>query len=56
VSLAVKDGVGQIVDFVLSCRVMGRNVEEALVYMDMPGLQDSIAFAEYIPLPRMLLP
>jgi len=31
-SLAVQDGMGTIVDFVLSCRVMGRNVEEAMIH------------------------
>lgn len=31
-SLEVRDGTGTIVDFVLSCRVMGRNVEEAMIH------------------------
>jgi len=31
-SLEVQGGTGTIVDFVLSCRVMGRNVEEAMIH------------------------
>jgi len=31
VSLAIQDQNAQIVDFILSCRVMGRNIEEALL-------------------------
>lgn len=31
-SLEVQGGMGAIVDFVLSCRVMGRNVEEAMIH------------------------
>jgi FkbH-like protein len=31
-SLEVQNGTGTIVDFVLSCRVMGRSVEEAMVH------------------------
>jgi FkbH-like protein len=51
-SLAEKDGVGQIVDFVLSCRVMGRNVEEALVYTVVKHARTArlnSLYAEYIP-------
>jgi FkbH-like protein len=33
VSLQVEGDVGRIVDFVLSCRVMGRRVEEAMVHL-----------------------
>jgi FkbH-like protein len=33
VSLAYSDGVAQVVDFVLSCRVMGRRVEECLLHV-----------------------
>jgi FkbH-like protein len=33
VSLEVRDGVARIVDFVLSCRVMGRQVEEVMVQL-----------------------
>ena len=32
-SLEIKDDIAWIVDFVLSCRVMGRNIEEAMVYI-----------------------
>ena len=32
ISLEITEGTGQIVDFILSCRVMGRNIEELMVY------------------------
>jgi len=32
ISLEIKDKTGQIVDFILSCRVMGRNIEELMLY------------------------
>jgi len=33
VSLEARDGVGRIVDFVLSCRVMGRKIEETMLHL-----------------------
>ncbi len=30
-SLRLADGVGEIVDFILSCRVMGRKIEQAML-------------------------
>ena len=52
ISLAVHQKVARIVDFVLSCRVMGRKVEEAMVhvgvtYAQMMRLDEVIA--QYIP-------
>ena len=32
ISVEVSNGIGRIVDFILSCRVMGRNVEEVMVH------------------------
>jgi FkbH-like protein len=32
ISLEIKEDTGQIIDFILSCRVMGRNIEELMVY------------------------
>jgi len=32
ISLSEKDGVGNIEDYVLSCRVMGRGVERSMLY------------------------
>jgi len=54
-SLDSKDGKGQIVDFVLSCRVMGRKIEQAMVamvirYARSAGLSE--ISATYIPTPK----
>jgi len=52
VSLEVKDGIAQIVDFVLSCRVMGRKVEESMVHTAVKHAQDAgvdRVCAEYVP-------
>ena len=51
-SLEMKKGSGEITDFVLSCRVMGRNIEEAMLslvieYARSAGLSE--VCAEYIP-------
>jgi FkbH-like protein len=54
-SLAVEDGIGQIVDFVLSCRVMGRKVEEALVCTVVKHARTArlnSIYAQYIPTPK----
>ncbi len=55
VSLAVNNSVGQICDFVLSCRVIGRKVEEAMLAIVIEqarelGIQQ--LRAEYIPTDR----
>jgi FkbH-like protein len=51
-SLALQDGDARIVDFVLSCRVIGRQVEEAMMYQAMRYAGDcgmQTLSAEYIP-------
>ncbi len=55
ISLEVKDKTGRIVDFILSCRVMGRKIEEtmlytAIKYMQFIGLDE--IYAKYIPTPK----
>ncbi|HRV91443.1 MAG TPA: HAD-IIIC family phosphatase [Anaerolineae bacterium] len=52
ISLDVVDGAGQIIDFILSCRVMGRKVEETMLatavnYAQSIGLKH--VYAQYIP-------
>jgi FkbH-like protein len=52
VSLAVEESRGRIIDFILSCRVMGRNIEEAMVrkifqYARSLGLTE--IYADYLP-------
>jgi FkbH-like protein len=54
-SLEVDDKIGRIVDFVLSCRVMGRKVEETMLhtvinYARAAGLAE--VQARYIPTPK----
>jgi FkbH-like protein len=52
VSLEVEDGVGRIADFLLSCRVMGRKVEEAMVYIAIKHAKEAgvdRVYAQYIP-------
>jgi FkbH-like protein len=52
VSLEVKDRVARIADFVLSCRVMGRKVEESMTYIAVKYAQEAGVdhiCAEYIP-------
>ncbi|HXV98465.1 MAG TPA: hypothetical protein VEC93_08580, partial [Anaerolineae bacterium] len=54
-SLEVDDKTGRIVDFVLSCRVMGRKVEETMLhivinYARAAGLAE--VQARYIPTPK----
>jgi hypothetical protein len=54
-SLEVEDRVGRIVDFVLSCRVMGRKVEEAMIYTAVTRAKDAgvdRVCAELIPTPK----
>jgi FkbH-like protein len=41
VSLEIEDAVGKIVDFVLSCRVMGRKIEETMLYTVMEYAQST---------------
>jgi FkbH-like protein len=55
VSLEIKDQNAQIVDFILSCRVMGRKIEEAMLataiqYARELGVID--VFACYDPTPK----
>jgi FkbH-like protein len=55
ISIEVKDKTGGIVDFVLSCRVMGRRVEETMLYTVIQyarsmGLEQ--VYAIYIPTPK----
>jgi FkbH-like protein len=55
ISLSVEDDYCQIVDFILSCRVIGRKVEEtmlftAIQYAKVQGLKN--IKAEYIPTPK----
>ena len=55
VSLAIQDQSAQIVDFILSCRVMGRNIEEALLAIGIQYARESGAesvSARYIPTPK----
>ena len=52
VSLEIQDQSAQIVDFILSCRVMGRKIEEALLATAVHHAQESGAeavYARYIP-------
>ncbi len=54
-SLDVSENVGRIVDFILSCRVMGRKVEEGMLnevfrYAQSIGLDE--VYAEYVPTPK----
>ncbi len=41
VSIEIEDGVARIVDYVLSCRVMGRKVEETLLHLAVAGAFDA---------------
>jgi FkbH-like protein len=55
VSLEVKNKTGQIIDFVLSCRVIGRNLEETILFTVIQhaknlGLDEIVA--EYMPTPK----
>jgi FkbH-like protein len=55
VSLEVEDKVGRVVDFVLSCRVMGRKVEETMLYTAIKGAKSRNlvrVYAKYVPTPR----
>jgi FkbH-like protein len=55
VSVEAEDSKGQLVDFILSCRVMGRKVEEALIHLAMNELKRMGAVsmgARYIPTAR----
>ena len=52
VSVEINGNRGRIVDFVLSCRVMGRRVDETMInrvynYVQATGLDE--VYAEYIP-------
>ncbi|MFQ5823909.1 MAG: HAD-IIIC family phosphatase [bacterium] len=55
ISLEVENKKGKIVDFVLSCRVMGRKIEETMLYQVIQYAQfkqlDEI-YAKYIPTPK----
>jgi len=55
VSLAINQKVGHIIDFLLSCRVMGRKIEEAMVHVAVTYAQrmrlDAVV-AEYVPTPK----
>jgi len=55
VSLEIQDQTAQIVDFILSCRVMGRKIEEALLSIAIQYARESGAedvSARYIPTPK----
>lgn len=55
VSLEVKDKVGRIADFVLSCRVMGRKVEETMLRTVIKHAQSvglDKVYAKYVPTPK----
>ncbi|MHC4115213.1 MAG: HAD-IIIC family phosphatase [Planctomycetota bacterium] len=52
VSLAIEGKEGRIADFVLSCRVMGRKVEDAMVYTAIEGARAvglEKVYAKYLP-------
>lgn len=55
ISLEVNNNIGEIVDFVLSCRVLGRKIEEAMIYTVIKYAEflrlDEI-YAKYIPTPK----
>ena len=55
ISLEVRNKKGQIIDFILSCRVMGRKVEESMLFTVIQyarnlGLEELVA--EYVPTPK----
>ena len=55
VSLEIQDQTARIVDFILSCRVMGRKIEEALLAIAIQSARKSGAkdvSARYIPTPK----
>jgi FkbH-like protein len=55
ISLEVDNQKGKIVDFVLSCRVMGRKVEETMLYTVIKYARSiglDIIYAKYIPTPK----
>jgi len=55
VSLEIQDRKAQIVDFILSCRVLGRNIEEAMLSMAVryaQALGAEEVCARYIPTPK----
>jgi FkbH-like protein len=55
VGVEAKDSKGQLVDFILSCRVMGRKVEETLIHLAMEALKHLGAVsmgAHYLATPR----
>jgi len=55
ISVEAKGSKGQLVDFILSCRVMGRKIEEALIHLAMNELKRMNAVsigARYIPTAR----
>lgn len=55
VSLAIEDQIAQIVDFILSCRVMGRRIEEALLAIAIQSARESgaeVVSARYLLTPK----
>jgi len=54
-SVEIEDSRGKIVDFILSCRVMGRKVEEAMLY-HITSIAKELGikeiFCEYLPTPK----
>ena len=56
ISLEITDGTrGKIIDFILSCRVMGRKVEEAMLYTAIEYARSTgmkTVCAQYIPTPK----
>jgi len=52
ISLESKQRTGQIIDFALSCRVMGRKIEEAMLYTVLTyarSIQLNEVYAQYVP-------
>jgi FkbH-like protein len=45
-SLEIQDGRARVIDFVLSCRVMGRRVEETMVHMAVTAASESASTLE----------
>lgn len=55
ISLEVNDKIGRIIDFVLSCRVIGRKIEESMLYVAINYAQSiglNEIYAKYIPTPK----
>jgi FkbH-like protein len=52
-SLEIQDGTARIVDFILSCRVLGRRIEEVMLFTAIQNAQPVQAlYARFIPTPK----